>query len=175
MSRQHKRLPHEIDPFRLAESGVELSGPIPLKQMRRLLPLLVDASGVVSVVLNFDIDELGVPYVRGRIVAELNIICQRCLETLRLPVDQDIVLAWVRNEQEAERLPIRYESYLVEQNPLMLNDVIEDELLLALPQVPMHEETDCPASKWLEAQAKAELAEDDSENPFSILAKLKDD
>ncbi len=174
MSRQQKRLPHQIDPFRLAESGAELSGPIPLIQMRRILPFLADSSGEIFVVLNFDIDELGVPCVKGRIKADLSIICQRCLEPLRFPVDQEITLAWVRNDQEAERLPIRYESCLVEDNPLMLNDVVEDELILVLPQVPMHEEKDCPASKWLKEQSKKELPEDDSENPFSILAKLKD-
>ena len=175
MSRQQKRLPHQIDPFRLAESGAELSGPIPLKQMRRLLPLLADDSGEISVVLNFDIDELNVPYVKGHITAVLNIICQRCLETLKFPVDQEVLLAWVRNDFEAERLPIRYESYLVEENPLMLKDVVEDELLLALPQVPMHKEKECPASKWLKEQGQEELSEDNSENPFSILANLKND
>jgi len=175
MSRQQKRLPHQIDPFRLAESGTELSGPIPLKQMQRLLPLLADDSGEVDVVLNFDIDELGVPFVKGHVKAKLNIACQRCLEPFDYPVEQDIILAWVRNDFEAERLPLRYEPYLVEEDPLMLKDVVEDELLLAIPNVPMHEEKDCPASEWLAAQHQdAHSQQDEDESPFSILAKLKD-
>ena len=176
MSRLQKRLPHQIDPFRLAESGAELSGPIPLKQMQRLLPQLADDSGEVDVVLNFDIDELGVPFVKGQVKATLHIVCQRCLEAFDYPVEQDIVLAWVRNDPQAERLPLRYDPYLVEENPLMLKDVVEDELLLALPNVPMHTESDCPASAWLAAQESVvQPKQDEEKNPFSILAKLKDE
>ncbi len=175
MSRQQKRLPYQIDPFRLAESGAELAGPIPLTQLQRLSPLLADDSGEVNVVLNFDIDELGVPFVKGHVTAVLKIACQRCLEPMDYPVEQDIILAWVRNDVEAERLPLRYEPYLVEESPLLLRDVVEDELLLALPNVPMHDEKDCPASEWLEAQQQdTHSQQEEDENPFSILNKLKD-
>ena len=174
MSRQHKRLPHQIDPFRLCEARASLSGPVPLKQMQRLKPLLASDSGEINVVLDFDIDELGVPFVKGELQAELSLICQRCLEPFPFVVKQQSTLAWVRSDQEAERLPLRYEPYLVESNPLILNDVIEDELLLALPQIPMHAEAQCPASKWLKQQ-HAETADETEENPFSVLANLKQD
>ena len=174
MSRQHKRLPHQIDPFRLCEARASLSGPVPLKQMQRLKPLLAGDSGEINVVLDFDIDELGVPFVKGELQAELSLICQRCLEPFPFMVNQQSTLAWVRSDQEAERLPLRFEPYLVETNPLILNDVIEDELLLALPQIPMHAEAQCPASKWLKQQ-HAETADETEENPFSVLANLKQD
>ena len=174
MSRQHKRLPHQIDPFRLCEARASLSGPVPLKQMQRLKPLLASDSGEINVVLDFDIDELGVPFVKGELKAELSLICQRCLEPFPFVVNQQSTLAWVRSDQEAERLPLRFEPYLVETNPLILNDVIEDELLLALPQIPMHAEAECPASKWLKQQ-HADTEEETEENPFSVLANLKQD
>lgn len=174
MSRQRKRLPHQIDPFRLCEARASLSGPVPLKQMQRLKPLLASDSGEINVVLDFDIDELGVPFVKGELKAELPLICQRCLEPLPFVVNQKSSLAWVRSDQEAERLPLRFEPYLVEANPLILNDVIEDELLLALPQIPMHRESECPASKWLKRQ-DAIATDETEENPFSVLANLKQD
>ena len=68
----------------------------------------------------------------------------------------------------------RKPGMLSETNPLILNDVIEDELLLALPQIPMHAEAQCPASKWLKQQ-HAETADETEENPFSVLANLKQD
>ena len=174
MSRQHKRLPHQIDPFRLCEARATLSGPVPLKQMQRLKPLLASDSGEINVVLDFDIDELGVPFVKGELKAELQLICQRCLEPFPFVVKQQSTLAWVRSDQEAERLPLRFEPYLVETNPLILNDVIEDELLLALPQIPMHAEAECPASKWLKQQ-HIDAEDETEENPFSVLANLKQD
>ena len=174
MSRQQKRLPHQIDPFRLCEARASLSGPVPLKQMQRLKSFLASDSGEIDVVLDFDIDELGVPFVKGQLKAELQLICQRCLEPFSFPVNQQSVLAWVRSDQEAERLPLRFEPYLVETNPLILNDVIEDELLLALPQIPMHADSECPASKWLKKQ-HTDSTDESNDNPFSVLANLKND
>jgi len=187
MSSQRKRLPHEIDPFRLVEARAELGGSVPLKQFKRLKPLLVEDTGTITVVLNFDIDELGVPFVSGSIKTELALVCQRCLERYDFPVEQDIALAWIRTEKEAELLPLRYEPYLVQTNPLILNDVIEDELLLAIPQIPMHEESGCEAAKWINNPTeKLTNSQDDDvdndtgnradkDNPFSVLANLKQD
>jgi uncharacterized protein len=177
MSSQRKRLPHEIDPFRLVEARAELSGSVPLKQFRRLSPLLVDDSGQITVELSFGIDELGVPFVSGHISTELALVCQRCLERYDFTVDLDIALAWIRTEKEAESLPLRYEPYLVETSPLNLNDVIEDELLLALPQIPMHDESDCDATKWIDGPAEHmdedAATKDGNDNPFSVLESLK--
>ena len=181
MSNQRKRLPHEIDPFRLVESRSVLEGTVPLKQFKRLRPLLVDDTGTIAIVLNFDTDEFGVPFVSGHIETNLALVCQRCLERYDFPVEKDFSLAWIRSEKEAKTLPIRFEPYLVETNPLILNDVIEDELLLAMPQIPMHDRSECSASKWIsDSDSKADnsasekSADDDAkENPFSVLANLK--
>jgi len=175
MSRQQQRLPHQIDPFRLCEARASLSGTIPLTQFQRLRPSLASDSGAIEVMLNFDIDELGVPFMQGQFKTVLQLVCQRCLEAYTFPVDQQSTLAWVRSEQEAERLPLRYEPYLVETNPLVLNDVIEDELLLSLPQIPMHDESECPARQWVEKPPEDIKEEEAKANPFSVLAKLKHD
>jgi uncharacterized protein len=167
------RLPHQIDPFRLAEAGAQLSGNLPLRQFQRLRQLLADDSGEIAVKLDFEVDELGVPIVRGNISASLALVCQRCLEAFEFPVDAEIALAWVKTAQEADKLPLRYEPYVVEETPLLLNDVIEEELLLALPQIPMHEEADCPASKLLKQRDKVTDEPEEKANPFSVLAKLK--
>ena len=185
MSNQRKRLPHEIDPFRLVESRSELEGSVPLKQFKRLRPLLVDDTGAVAIVLNFDIDELGVPFVAGSIETNLALVCQRCLGRYDFPVDKDFTLALIKSEKEAESLPLRFEPYLVETNPLILNDVIEEELLLAMPQIPMHDRSECTASSWINnPEDEADKSSDGNtrndasknvskENPFSVLANLK--
>ena len=173
MSRQQRRLPHQIDPFRLAEAGAQLSGNLPLRQFPRLRQILADDSGEIAVTLDFEVDELGVPIVVGNVSASMVLTCQRCLGEFTFPVDLDIALAWVKTTQEADKLPLRYEPYVVEETPLLLNDVIEDELLLALPQIPMHEEAECPASKLLKQPNKVTNEPELKGNPFSVLAKLK--
>lgn len=169
------RLPHQIDPFRLAEAGAQLSGHLPLQQFQRLRQVLADDAGELAVELDFDVDELGVPVVVGRVQAVLSLTCQRCLEAFSFPVDARIALAWVKSEREADKLPLRYEPYVVEETPLQLNDVIEDELLLALPQIPMHPEADCPASKLLKQRDEVTDEPEPKDNPFAVLAKLKHD
>jgi uncharacterized protein len=62
---------------------------------------------------------------------------------------------------------------VVDETPLQLNEVIEDELLLALPQIPMHDEADCHASGLLKQNSSAEDEAEQKANPFSVLAKLK--
>jgi uncharacterized protein len=169
------RLPHQIDPFRLAEAGTQLSGNLPLRQFQRLREVLADDAGEIAVKLDFDVDELGVPIVLGTISASLVLTCQRCLGGFDYPVEVEIALAWVKTELEADKLPLRYEPYVVEETPLLLNDVIEEELLLALPQIPMHEEADCPASKLLKRRDKVTKEPEPKANPFSVLAKLKNE
>lgn len=172
------RLPHQIDPFRLAEAGAQLSGSLPLRQFQRLREILAEDSGEIAVTLNFEVDDLGVPIVTGKLRTNLALTCQRCLEAFDFAVDVDVALAWVKTTQEADKLPLRYEPYVVEETPLLLNDVIEDELLLALPQIPLHDEADCPASKLLKQPAKVTKvtnAPEQKVNPFSVLAKLKNE
>lgn len=173
MSKQHHRLPHQLDPFRLAEMGTVIEGRLPLDQLRRLSEVLANDTGEVEVELRFDIDDLGVPCVNGKIKAELQLICQRCLEVYPYHVVNEVALAWVRSAVEIDKLPSRYEPYLVEAIPLMLNDVIEEELLLAIPQVPMHPEQECKAAPRSIAGNTEQQNAPVRENPFSILAKLK--
>lgn len=174
MSRTAQRLPVEIDPFRLAERGAELAGSLPLGQMQRLGTVLFRTDGRVNIRLQFGIDDLNIPYVRGQIDTVLYLTCQRCLGELEYPVSQSLALAWVRADRDAERLPLQFEPYIVAQTPVRLSDVIEDELLLSLPQIPMHAESQCEATAVIESLHE-QHAEPEQDNPFAELEKLKQD
>ena len=67
-------------------------------------------------------------------------------------------------------LPDEYEPLQVEHEPTHFGDIIEDELILALPIAPMHDKSDCAAWEPPEVPVEAEEAK---QNPFSVLAKLK--
>ncbi len=174
MSKHTVRLPHEIDPFRLSETGAHLEGEIPLNQFKRLRLLLEVDSGKVAVMLHFDIDEFGVPLVVGQLKTDLALICQRCMGRMDYPIALEVKLNWVRSEQESANLPLQHEPFLVESTPLKLNDVIEDELLLALPTIAMHKLNECEAAKYV-TNDKAPEIENEKPNPFAILAGLKKD
>jgi DUF177 domain-containing protein len=166
------RLPDLFDPRRFAEQGRVLRGDVPLAAMRRLGSSLSSGNGVASVDLTFGIDTLGVKYVAGTIRATLSLTCQRCMHLLELPVEARVSLGVVDSEAQAQRLPDGYEPLLVESGRAALSAVVEDELILALPIVPLHPPGAC------EAAGKAEMANEASEgsepdSPFAVLARLK--
>ena len=177
MSGQQQRLPQQVDPFRLATKEEHLQGLIPLKQMKRLTSALESEEGEVSIDVIFSIDVNRVVLLAGQIKTEVKLICQRCMEEMTLPIELDFQLAFVRSEAEMDRLPDEYEANLVEQTPVMLSDIIEDELLLALPAIPKHLNDNCPTAEWKNHQATDEENTGDikQENPFDVLANLKTD
>jgi len=99
--------------------------------------------------------------------------CQRCLAAFAQPVDVDRWFRFVADEatalaedDEAE------EDLLVFQPRFDLHALVEDELLLALPLVPMHVE--CPTPVRLQAGEEALLADDaPPAHPFAALAAIK--
>ncbi len=176
MSGQHQRLPLEVDPIRLATRNEHLQGTIPLKQMKRLIEAFSSSEGDVFIDVEFSVDINQVVILAGEIKTNAKLICQRCMEEMELPIALDFQLAFVRTEVEMERLPKGYEATLID-NTMMLSDIIEDEILLALPAIPKHLDDGCSSDKnW----GKQETIETNTEsverdNPFDILASLKTD
>lgn len=74
-------------------------------------------------------------------------------------------------------LPTRYEPLLVEEDA-NLRDIVEEELLLALPPFPLHE-NDCKTAEQLAALVRPEEVGSDmsddaqKQNPFGVLEQLK--
>ncbi|MFA7094932.1 MAG: YceD family protein [Gammaproteobacteria bacterium] len=171
-----ERLTQRVDPFRLAEQGRQLRGSVAITGLRRLVPLLRSCVGAVEVELGFGIDAERVSFMQGRIVGELDITCQRCLGSMTLSVDFEFLLGMVRSEAEGDRLPSRYEPLLVESALISLADVVEDELILALPIIARHADTESCMTP-VPGSAAAGQGDDDvsaaKENPFAVLSKLK--
>lgn len=179
MSGQHQRLPLEVDPLRLATRGDHLQGTIPLKQMKRLVSALSSAEGEVFVDVEFSVDINQVTIVAGKIHTDTKLICQRCMEEMELPIALDFQLAFVKSEAEMERLPEGYEATLIDNTTMMLSDIIEDEILLALPPIPKHLDESCSSDSvtegWDSQQNEPDTEIVERDNPFDILASLKTD
>lgn len=101
---------------------------------------------------------------------EVRLQCQRCLQAMPETLRVDRRFRFVRHEDEAERLDEELEDdVLVLPQRLDLIELLEDELILALPLVPRHPGT-CPQPLPLEA--KPEAAEP-APHPFAALAALR--
>lgn len=97
--------------------------------------------------------------------------CQRCLQPMAETVLIDRRFRFVAGEDEAARLDEESEDdVLVLSRAFDLPELLEDELILALPLVPRHEV--CPDP--LPMAAGDEVAEEESQpNPFAALAALR--
>ncbi|QYZ67534.1 MAG: hypothetical protein OI74_09450 [Gammaproteobacteria bacterium (ex Lamellibrachia satsuma)] len=172
-----QHLPDQFDPWRFADLGNQISGRFPLADLPRLRACLMDAEGEVAFDLVFQRDERRRACVQGDLRASLKLECQRCLGPMVLPVDAEISLAFVEGQDEAEALPEQLDPHLVEDGRVKLRDLVEDDLLLALPQVARHSEGDCTMQSADEPSLdpESESGKAERENPFAMLAELKRD
>lgn len=105
--------------------------------------------------------------------AALPLTCQRCLGEVPTQVAVDRHFIFLPDEDTAAALDDDEEDdLLVLARDFDLHALIEDEMLLALPLVPMHET--CPAPVKTAAQdADFAVAGGERPNPFAALAVLK--
>ena len=99
--------------------------------------------------------------------------CQRCLQPFELPLAFERRLRFVHGEAEAETLDAESDDdVLALGRSLDLRELVEDELLLALPIVPRHEVCLQPLPMAVGEQA---LKDDVPErpHPFAALQALK--
>lgn len=99
--------------------------------------------------------------------------CQRCLQPYALPLALDRRLRFVRGESQAETLDAEAEDDVLALSRSMdLRELVEDELLLALPIVPRHSVCPQPLPMAVEADPLPE-GEAERPNPFAALQGLK--
>lgn len=170
MSKEY--LPLKVDPYRFADNGMRLQGSLPIKNMQRLCASLASDSGDVEVNINFGIDEQGLRNLRGHLETNVVLQCQRCMESFNYAIIDDFMLGIVQSELEAEELPERYDPLVIKGVDLLVQDVIEDELIISLPIVPMHESQDCKIRLPLKVESEA-IPEMEKENPFKVIEMLR--
>ncbi|RZS47459.1 YceD family protein [Sphaerotilus mobilis] len=173
--------PQRLDVRTFAETGETLSGTIALRSLERLSELLHGAAdGEVRWQARGEIQQrLGAPeevWLDLRIEADVPLECQRCLDTVAIPVLIDRPFLFAADEKAAAELDAESdEDVLVLSRAFDLGALIEDEVLLALPIVPRHET--CPQPIPVSFEADTGNGDDASEparpNPFAKLAALK--
>jgi uncharacterized protein len=133
MSREY---PDWISPGRAAEGKRIFSGTIPLARMKRLAALLVETQGEASFTASFRTDMDKRVIIDLQVEAALPLVCQASLEVYDEQVKRRSDLAVIDHDSEQAELPENYEPVLTENGRLAMASLVEDELLLGLPQVP---------------------------------------
>lgn len=161
-------LPRKVDGWRMVAAGRGFQGRLPLAGMARLRDLLFDAQGEADWAADFGRDELGLPYVEVRVDARLPLECQRTLQRFELPVHVQQRYGLVREEADEAALPEGWEALVPDEDGVDLAALVEDELILAVPLIPV-----APGSESVERDWPVTADEETRANPFSALAGLK--
>lgn len=167
----YQRLPFRVDPFRYAHDAVELESQLPLTQMKRLSAMLYQPEGMITIKLAFAVDVRGVSSLLGSLQTGLDLVCQRCLEPMHVDVDTPLALGFAHNAAGLEQIPSELEPVRVEGGQMDLLALLEDEMMLALPQIPRHAGNECSLRHELLNGESPRPQE--QESPFRVLAGLK--
>jgi uncharacterized protein len=161
-------LPAVVDVWRMVSASRVFEGVLPLSSFKRLQGSLVDAEGECRYRLEFGQDAGHQAFVEVRAEAGLPLLCQRSLERFLQPVQVLQQLGLITSEAQEAALPEQMEPLLVpEGGELHPADLIEDELILALPVVPIDPDSRLPEdSPWPHE-------DDETPNPFAVLGTLK--
>ena len=153
-----------LDVDRLSRGGAEVDFDIPLTA----LPRLASRTGIGGSVRG------NVRFGRqsGAAVAELSLggaarlQCQRCMQAMELLLRSTVRVALLASAEEAGALPEEIEPMLAPDGRLSVADLVEEELLLALPIVALHEAGKCPQ------RTTAAPREPATQRPFARLGEL---
>ena len=158
----------------LQEGGI--AGTVALERLPRFRETLASDAGSVSVELEFTTNESGQRVILGRLRAEVDVICQRCLEPLGIVLQDDIKLALVKDEAAIKQLEADFDPWICPDIKLQLAGLVEEQLMLCMPIVSYHSTAEC--STKLDYTLAPDSANGTSANgrtnPFSVLKSLKE-
>jgi uncharacterized protein len=164
-----------IDPWKAVAAEQRFEGQAFSADLPRLTDALSALSGDAEWPARFslrfgrDPEERAVAW--GRVELTVRLVCQRCLGDVRILLDAPMDLALVRNVSQEAGVPDYLDPVLVDEGGIRPLDLVEDELLLAIPQVPLHAEGECEPLAREVAEGPAAASQRD--NPFAVLVGLQ--
>lgn len=135
-------IPKHVSAQRALSGRQRFQGELALSQLSRLEPQLADTAGVLEVDLTASKDTTGA-WLRGTIKGDLQLVCQRGLHPMPWTCDLKTELRLVYSESDEEKYLKDSEPYLIQDDVLPVRDLVEDEVLLAVPMLPRCEDPDC--------------------------------
>jgi len=155
-----------IDSAEFAREHGSLSGEIELRSLGRVLGSVQSRDGTIRYQLHGSVDRFERPVLRLQVAGSVELLCQRCLKPFGFVIDSDSRLTLFGSEADIDTAAEQDEELdgLAGQHEQSVVDLIEDEILLALPLAPKHEV--CASDGNSDSVAK-------KPNPFAVLQQLK--
>ena len=148
---------------------------IPLAELPRVAHELSATDGEASGIVRFS-RQLGQAVADLEVSAQPEVVCQRCMQPMRWPVNVKSRIALVSDYSAADRVPEGLEVFLVEGDSVSVRDLVDEEVLLALPHVARHEDGSECAEQLMQLPGHEADAEEESgaevQKPFAQLGEL---
>ena len=176
---EKKFTPSTLDVKAFALAGGTLAGASPLAEWPRLSEEQV-AAGLPAESVRWRLVGRTEPVSGGpeqiwldlQAEVALSLQCQRCLQPVLSPVQAERAFRFVADEATAAALDDEAEEdILVLSRDFDALELVEDELIMALPLVPRHAQ--CPEAVTLAVSDPGVDAAEDRPHPFAALAALK--
>ena len=170
-------LPKQLDLRGLAARRVHIEGTVSSEDLPRLAESGIAITDACSAAFDFRRDEEARYVVAVCVEATVVMQCQRCLRDIEVPIESASLMACVWTDEEAAALPVIYEPLLVGDDA-DLSNIVEEEILLAIPVSPIHEK-ECKSPEQraaLETDSEEPAAVEvtgERNSPFAVLERLK--
>ncbi len=170
---QKVKLPLTLDPVRAAQKRLDYHGVYAPELVARLAETVVSVDSEVECDMSFAVDNQRLAVLQGTAEVQVTLLCQRCNQPFPHHVHVSYCFSPVSSERQAEALPEDYEPIEIDESgEIDLLAMMEDEIILALPVVPVHDSEHCEVSEA--DMVFGELPEEaEKPNPFAVLASLK--
>jgi len=145
--------PAAIDGLAIARSASVLKGRLGMDSLPRLAQSGCSASSL-DFVLSGEINERAKPGLKLTLDGIVRLQCQRCLGSLELPLHLEARLELASSEAEILAADDDIDR-VVASREMSITALVEEEVLLALPMVPKHEQ--CSAATGLGVDAEPQI------------------
>jgi DUF177 domain-containing protein len=160
--------PLEVD--RLADGGADVDFAVPLAELAGLRTAGAGVAGSVHGRAHFT-REAGIAVAELALKGAATLECQRCMQPLQLPLDSVVRVGLIGSEAEVGRVPPDLEPMLAPGGRISIGELVTEEILLSLPIVPLHEESQgCAARRGAGGQPQG--TQDATHKPFARLDEL---
>jgi uncharacterized protein len=157
-------IPAQVSASRALAREERYAGPLEVATFDRLAEFEPQD---LSADLQVRVDVARQGWLEGRIEGHLGLECRVCGERFVWALQAPVRLALALNEEDEERLMEQGEPVLVSDDRLALHQIVEDEVLLALPMMPR-----CPTCENARPPEGDDAAPEPDHRP-SPLAALK--
>ncbi|EGR4341642.1 TPA: 23S rRNA accumulation protein YceD [Vibrio cholerae] len=172
---QKVKIPRTVDPAKAAQKRLDFDGIIQVNLFKRLEESVAGVKRDAEVSLSFEIDEQQLVVISGKANIEVDLECQRCNEVFAQECEVEFTYTPYLGRKSEEDAPDEYDLVdLNEFGEVDLVQLVEDEFILNLPQVAMHDEADCSvdSDNLVFGELPEEVLEE-KPNPFDVLKSLK--